>query len=324
MEKTNKPKLSVIIPVYNAERFIERCCVSLFDQTLDNIEYIFVDDSSSDNSVNMIREIAARYPGREPLVKILTHTPNRGVSFSRELGLENATGEFVIHCDSDDWVDLEMYKTMYDTAINEDADEVCCGYIIEYSNGRKFECHVEEKTLCGKVDFNLSPTTGSLVNKLVRLQNLRDANVHFPQDTDWGEDFCVSIAGLLLSRKTIYLHNCFYHYWQNVESITHTITRERCLELLRVVGHVENFLQQIGKIAEYEFELNYLKFQCKSRFLRDKSVRDIPFWQLTFPECHKHIMSYSDSLYFRVASWLVAHQLSWLALPILILRDYKM
>lgn len=323
MEKANNPKLSVIIPVYKAERFIERCCVSLFEQTLDNIEYIFVDDCSLDNSMNIVRMVAARYPEREPMVKILSHTPNRGVSFSRQQGLDVAIGEFVIHCDSDDWVDLDMYKTMYDTAIREGADVVCCGYMIEYSDGRKQKCYVEEKTLCRKVRFNISPTTGSLVNKIVRLQNLRDVNVHFPQDTNWGEDFCVSIAGLLLSRKTICLPNCYYHYWQNVESITHTISRERCLELLRVAGHVDEFLQQIGKRDEYEYELNYLKFQCKSRFLLDKSVRDIKFWLQTFPDCHKNIMSYPSALYFRVVSWMVVHHLNWIALPILKLRDNK-
>ena len=133
MENTNKPKLSVIIPVYKAEKFIERCCVSLFEQTLDNIEYIFVDDCSPDNSVNKIREIVARYPEREPMVKILSHSPNRGVSFSRQQGLEAATGEFVIHCDSDDWVDQDMYESAYKAAIDNDADVVRMGYITEYS-----------------------------------------------------------------------------------------------------------------------------------------------------------------------------------------------
>lgn len=323
MENKTQPKLSVIIPVYKAEKFIERCCKSLFEQTLDNIEYIFVDDCSPDNSVTLIREMVARYPDREPMVKILSHTPNKGVSFSREQGFEAATGEFIIHCDSDDWVDLDMYKTMYDIAIRENADEVCCGYVIEYSDGRIQECLVDEKRFCGKINFNLAPTTGSLVNKIVRLKNLRDAHVHFPIDTNWGEDFCVSIAGLLLSRKTVCIPDCFYHYWQNVDSITHTISRERCMQLLRVAAHVDDLLQQIDKKEEYQHELNYLKFQCKSRFLRDRSIRDIAFWKYTFPECHKEILSYPGSIYFKIASWLVVNHLTWLAMPILKLRDKK-
>lgn len=317
------PKVSVIIPVYKAEKYIEQCCTSLFEQTLQNMEFIFVDDCSPDNSVARLRQIVARYPHRESQTKILTHTSNRGVSYSRQQGLEAATGEFVIHCDSDDWVDIDMYQRMYDTAIREGADVVCCGFIIEHSDGRKRSVTVDEKKMWSKISFNLAPQTGSLCNKIVRLQNLRDANVRFPMDTNWGEDFCVSIAGLLISRKTVCLQDGYYHYRQNVDSITHTISRERCMQLVRVSYHVDEFLRQIGKKEEYKHELNYLKFQCKSRFLRDQSIRDIDFWRQTFPECHEEIMSYSVARYFKIASWLVAHHMAWLAIPILKIRDTK-
>lgn len=323
MENIICPKVSVIVPVYNAEKYIERCCVSLFEQTLQEMEFIFVDDCSPDRSVDIINEVASRYPNRVGQYKILTHTPNRGVSFSRQQGLDAAIGEFVIHCDSDDWVDIDMYQRMYDTAIKEDADEVCCGFVVEYFDGKKHRVALDEEKLCDKISFNLAPQTGSLVNKIVRLKNLRDANVHFPTDTNWGEDFCVSIAGLLLSRKTVCLPDCFYHYWQNTNSITHTVSRERCLELIRVPNHVEKFLLQIGKYEKYQDELDYLKFQCKSRFLRDKSVRDIVFWEEIFPECHSNILSFPCSMYFKFASWFIVHHLTWVAIIILKLRDSK-
>lgn len=323
MENRNNPKISVIVPVYKAEKYIERCCISLFEQTLQDIEYIFVDDCSPDKSIQLIRSVALRYPNREGQIKILSHSPNKGVSFTRQQGFDAATGEFVTHCDSDDWVDVDMYQRMYETAIKENADEVCCGFTVEYSDGRKHRVILDGEKLSGKICFSLAPQTGSLVNKIVRMKNLRDANVHFPLDTNWGEDFCVSIAGLILSRKTVCLQDCFYHYWQNSESITHTITSERCMELVRVAEHVEKFLRHVGKIEEYKFQMNYLKFQCKSRFLRDKTIRNIDMWLKLYPECHINIFSYGGAVYLKTAAWLVVHHLAFFAILILKLRDFR-
>lgn len=317
------PKVSVIVPIYKAEKFIERCCVSLFEQTLDDMEFIFVDDCSPDNSIAMIRDIMKRYPNREPQIKILTHTPNRGVSFTRQQGFEAATGEFVIHCDSDDWVELDMYESMYNTAIIEDADVVCCGYSVEYANGRKQDVLCNKENLCSKVVFNLAPQTGSLCSKIVRLSNLRNANVSFPQDTNWGEDFCVSIAGLVLSKKTVVLDSCFYHYWQNTDSITHTISKTKCLELTKVPQHVEEFLLSAGLLQKYKHQLNYLKFQSKAVLLRDKGVRDIKLWKSIYPECHYDIFSYRYPLYFKIASWFISHNMTAVAKPILLLKDSR-
>lgn len=321
MENKIQPKLSVIIPVYKAEQFIERCCKSLFEQTLDSIEYIFVDDCSPDNSVAKIREIASRYPEREPMVKILTHTPNRGVSFSRQQGLEAATGEFVIHCDSDDWVDLDMYKSMYDTAIRDNADVVCCDYVVEYADGRQKKALCNEKDLCSEIVFNLAPQTGSLWSKIVRLSNLRNAKVSFPMNTNWGEDFCVSIAGLILSKKTVCLSECFYHYWQNSESITHTISPKRCDELLTVADYVTEFLTRTGRLGQYAFELNSLKYQCKAPLLMFPEVRDINKWKRLYTECHKDIMKYNYPLYLRMASVCIINNMGWIGRIILKTRD---
>lgn len=322
MKKTNKPKLSIIIPVYKAEKFIERCCVSLFEQTLNDIEYIFVDDCSPDNSVNIIREIAASYPEREPLVKILTHTPNRGVSFSRQQGLEAATGEFIIHCDSDDWADLDMYESAYKAAVNNDADVVRMGFITEYSNGNSHESRFPSENYFDDLKFNISPPTGSVGGGLVRSSLLRENGIKFPLDTNWGEDFCVSISALLVSRKTICLLTCPYHYWQNIESITHTVSKERALELSKIGGHVERFLRSKGLYGKYEYQLNYLKFQVKSMLLIAKSARDVSLWLETYPECHNHIRQYPAPLYQKITAFLLLGKgTRWIGVLILKLRD---
>lgn len=321
METNRIPKLTVIVPIYKAECYIERCCKSLFEQTLDHIEYIFVDDCSPDNSVEIIRNIAKCYPERESSIKILTHTVNRGVSFSRQQGLEVATGEFVIHCDSDDWVEREMYKVMYETAVREDADVVCCGYTVDYSDGKVQSVRYSNVGEMKEISFNIAPLTGSVWNKLVRRSILVYADVSFPQDINWGEDFCVAIAGLILSKKTICIEQCFYHYWQNSGSITHSVSKKKCMELVRVANVVESFIKKEGLQNVYHEKLNYLKFQVKKYFLMFPEVRDLKLWRNIYPECNMYIINYNVPLYLKIVSMLIFFKLFTFANVILRVRD---
>ena len=319
-----EPKVSVIVPVYKAEKYIERCCTSLFGQTLDCIEYIFIDDKSPDDSVGLIQEVLTCYPHRKGWVKIIANEENKGVTYSRQKGLEAATGEFVIHCDSDDWVDVETYERVYNCAIEEDADVVRFGYVVECSNGRKNSVAYSSRDYyMTNVIFNIAPRTGSLCVGLVRRKVLEQYSIKLPQNTNWGEDFCVSISSLLVSKKTICLPDCYYHYWQNSESITHTITKEKCLELVKIGGIVEEFLKSVGLLSKYTFQLNYLKFQSKAVLLRNKSVRDFSLWKSIYPECHKDVMKYDYPFYFRVASWLVSNYFKRLACFLFFLKDKK-
>ena len=110
------PKVSVIIPIYGVEKYIERCARSLFEQTLDDIEYIFIDDCTPDNSMIVLQSIIEKYRFRldkeKKVVRIEKMPSNSGLTAVRSHGMQLALGEYVIHCDSDDWVDRELYETM--------------------------------------------------------------------------------------------------------------------------------------------------------------------------------------------------------------------
>ena len=129
-------KVSVIIPIYGVEDYIERCARTLFGQTMrSGIEYIFVDDCTPDRSVEIIQETLKEYPERAEQVTILTHSVNKGLAATRKTGVRAARGEYIIHCDSDDWVEPEMYQLMYEEANRTHADMVVCAYINEYETG---------------------------------------------------------------------------------------------------------------------------------------------------------------------------------------------
>ena len=143
------PKVSVIIPVYGVENYIERCARSLFEQTLDDIEYLFIDDCTPDQSIKVLQQLLEEYPQRKHQVIIHRMEHNSGQAAVRKWGMQNATGEYVIHCDSDDWVDLDMYRAMYEKAKSDNSDFVVCDFIVTDGNNNE-----SRKKGCNSLEMN--------------------------------------------------------------------------------------------------------------------------------------------------------------------------
>ena len=210
------PKVSVIIPVYKAEKYINRCLDSLFRQSIDNIEYIFIDDKSPDNSIQLITESLHKYPNRIGQVKIIRNDKNLGVGDSRQKGVDNASGEYVIHCDPDDWVDENMYELLYKKAIEEKAEIVLCDYIIEkYNNQEIVSLKVDHCTSRYLVAALVKGRIhGSLCNKLVKRELLTKNNIRFIQGLNICEDLIMCIKILSHDITISYFPHALYHYDQ--------------------------------------------------------------------------------------------------------------
>lgn len=278
------PKVSVIIPVYGVEKYIERCARSLFEQTLDDIEYIFVDDSTPDNSISILRKVLSEYPNREKQVKILRHEKNKGLAQARQTGLKIASGEYIAHCDSDDWVDVHMYEEMYNKAIEEDADVVVCDFC-------STDCENEQysKGLISKerenviVDVLLWRIAGCLWNKLVRRKEYTDHDLNYPTH-NMGEDTALIVQILWNAKRISYLPKPLYYYYTNPTSITKDVTdekiRKRFLQATANVEIIEQFLvdKATGKIKDaltkYIFEQSYLLVS-----LARKNKEDLSIWR---------------------------------------------
>ena len=130
--------VSIIIPIFKVRNFIERCVCSLFEQTLKDVEYIFVDDASPDDSIDILKSCIDRYPERKDQVIILTHEQNQGLPAARNTGLAVATGEYVFHCDSDDFVEKDMLEEMYKAAKTQDADMVYCDFYLSFEKNERY------------------------------------------------------------------------------------------------------------------------------------------------------------------------------------------
>lgn len=307
-----QPTVSVIIPVYRAEKDIARCCRALFGQTLDQIEYVFVDDCSPDASISIINSVIEEYPKRKPFVKILHQHKNSGVSACRQLGLENASGNYVIHCDSDDWADPEMYELLYETAMAKKAEVVCCDYRVEYGDHAEDVVFPDEHI--ERPSFNIAPIEGAVWNKLISRSLINRCGAHFYEGINLGEDFGFVTLCRVMSKKNAVLHKPLYHYnQQNLSSITHNYTKERFMQVIRLAERMTYEYKAKGIYNDYIKELYFLKFQSKSFFLIYDSVLDIKLWKDTFPECNKYSIEYNYPLYVRIACWFIANNLSPLA-----------
>ena len=315
-----EPQVSVIIPVYNASGFISRCCESLFCQTLQSIEYVFVDDGSSDESLCIINQVLDKYPSRRSQVVFVSYLNNRGVGVARNAGIKRATGEFIIHCDSDDWVESSLYERLYFRAKETNADVVTCGFFVDASDGTRSSL-TSSLANTDPPSFSISPQTGSLWTKLIRRRFLEDNRLEVPLDINWGEDLCLSLEVLLLSQSTQSINEILYHHVLNEDSLTYSVSIAQCLDLVKCGFVIEDFLKAHCLLEKYSFQLNWLKFQLKQYLLVFPQTREIELWRSTFPECHHDILQYETMSYLKVSAWLIVHRFETLALVLLRLRD---
>ena len=234
MTNSNRAKVSVCIPVYGVEKYIERCARSLFEQTMkEDIEFIFVNDCTKDKSIEILEQVLSEYPGRKNQVKIIHHEKNKGLVAARKTGLAHASGDYIIHCDSDDWVDLNMYESMYNKAIEANVDMVYCSLIKENSSGWKklFSPYIAD-SVKEYIRKNFGGDLNSLCTKLYKREFALDDTINCPDYITVGEDLLCNSQILLNCKKIAFDADVLYHYWVHSESIMHDVSPKyfQCLQ----------------------------------------------------------------------------------------------
>ena len=224
------PKVSIIVPVYGVEKYIERCARSLFEQTLDDIEYLFIDDCTPDKSIEILKNVLEEYPQRKNQVIIHRMEKNSGQAAVRKWGMLNATGDYIIHCDSDDWVDVTMYEKMYNKAIEEGSDVVICDYV-------ETDGHLLKVSHRG---YNNTSVNGFLKDMLYRKYSWAVWNKLFRKDVhifinkypdcSMGEDMAIVLQLFRGVKKISYINEDLYNYYLNNESITRIVSEEAIIK----------------------------------------------------------------------------------------------
>ena len=280
------PKVSVIVPVYNVEKYIQKCLESLVNQTLEEIEIIIVNDGTKDNSMKIVKEYQKKYPRKI----VCLEKQNGGLSDARNYALPYAKGEYIAFLDSDDYVEINMYKDMYDTAVSTMSDIVVCNYKIV--NGKEVSITVEQTISNKKIniisDLLVGNIEGYVWNKLVK-SNLYKSLPYFPCD-NLTEDLTMAIQLFYNSNSWSHLAKDYYHYYQNEESITNkriddTHILKKGEQVYRNFLLIEKFLKEQPDYSEYIKHLTIRKYRVKLG-LRNMCIYPggVKTWRTIFPE----------------------------------------
>lgn len=216
-----QPKVSVIVPIYGVEQYIERCARSLFEQTLDDIEYIFVDDCTKDNSVSVLGKVIEKYPSRKNKIRIIRHDINKGLPQARKTGIEAACGKYVAHCDSDDFVEKDMYEQLYQKAEELNADIVFCDLYYDGRYKNIIKAFPSDKTDKAYMNYHCCSYTGTvtMVQYFCKRSMYTENHIQYPQAMIM-EDQVVTSQLRYFAKKFGYVQKPLYHYIINNNSMT--------------------------------------------------------------------------------------------------------
>ena len=305
-------KVSVIVPIFGVEKFIKKCVETLMEQTLQEVEYIFVNDATPDGSINVLKEAIGHYPHRLPHVRIIEHKVNKGLPAARNTGLSYATGEYVLHCDSDDYLELDALEKLYNAAIKHCADIAFGDFVEVYHEKERYRGQSSFDTPHDAIRAMLKRGGFNVWNKLVRRFIYVENNISFPDGYTMGEDLTM-IMLYACSTKIIHVPYPVYHYLRlNPAAATKGLTREKQAMLNHNVYRLEQFLRKkFGN--EFEYEINCLKLNSKWLFLvADSDLKKYRMWNEWFPEANGSIWRKDVSFRMRLLEWAAKEKQYWI------------
>jgi glycosyltransferase involved in cell wall biosynthesis len=312
----NIPKVSVIVTIYNREKYIEKCVRSLMEQTLDDVEFVCVDDASTDASLLKLNRVLEDYPNRKSMVNIICLENNAGRAIARQIGIEHVKGEYVIHVDSDDWVDKDMLELLYTKAKETNADIVGCNLTHEYGTHQQ----IFKQSYSGDVEEDIRRLLNgrlfpSLCTSLTRTDLIKEHQITFPQGLDTGEDLLFNLSLYLVAHKVVGIDNPSYHYRHTEDSGSFLHTEKSINSVIEVACRIETLMRETGNYEKYEKDILFRKFSMKCALVTDfKNDAYNKKWLNLFPETHSFIWKYKQfSWKRRVELWLAAHNMFVLA-----------
>lgn len=261
----NTPKVTIGVPVYGVERYIERCARSLFEQTYTDIEYIFVDDCSPDKSIDILRQVIEEYPFREDQIHIVRHVRNRGLAAARNTAVEEATGEFITWVDSDDYVEHNMVESLLNMQQEAHSDIVSCDAIFHFPD---YDLKCSQVDSLDSKDLTLKTLSGrtlvSIWGRLIRLSIYKQYDIKALEGYNMGEDYQVIPILLYFAKKVSVLHIPLYHYnCTDLNTYTGSFSEQKSRQVYKAVSLLNSFFRDKGEeyisAIEYAYTLLLIK-----------------------------------------------------------------
>lgn len=299
------PKISVIIPIYNSEKYLRECLDSIINQTLKDIEIICVNDGSTDLSIKILEE----YKKNNSLIKIIDKK-NEGVSIARNIGIQNAIGDYIMFIDSDDYIEKECLYNSYKKILEKESDILCFG-VNEFINEKKiprYDSKIIQEN-CNKENLDINIKKFFMLNacgKLFKTKFIKDNKILFPSQIKICEDGIFNLFCLYKNPKYSLLNQNLYNYRFHADSVCHVTKNmlEADIEAFKYIinskefknTNEENQIVTIEKFLLHFMWDNNQKYYLKNLFL----IKKVKFFM--YQNIDKKILKQCDLTYFKYYS----------------------
>lgn len=303
-------KVSILMPIYKVEQYLEKTLKSIFTQTYQNIDYVFVNDCSPDNSLQVLMNAIREYCIDESRYTIINHDQNEGIAVSRTDCIANAKGDYIFFVDSDDWIERNAVEEMVSATKGGNIDIVGCDFMKDFLSGKTLYYHEEYAELCRENMIRcLNYEIGTVLWKLLIRKSLFD-NFAITPHVDIVEDYIMSVKLYYYAKSFVAIPKAFYHYVQYNQARVSLQTLCSVNMHIKGVQEVEQFcLEKDVFDSDVERKLLLRKFNIKSNFVLNKHLLNSESYRVTFPEAKGiwRSMTYSRKEYLKF--WLADHGL---------------
>ena len=262
-------KISILVPVYKVEKYLERCLDSILAQTFTDWECILIDDGSPDNS----GKICDEYAKKDERFVVLHQESNKGVAAARNIAFNKASADYFICVDSDDWVEPNYLEELYNKAINTNADVIGCNLVKEFVHKSMVTKNLLPETSGECIKALLQgDIQGWLHVKMIKKSILVDNNISCVEGLDLWEDVLITLKIFSYAKRIYNVDKYLYHYRFNNQSLVNTFNEKRINDLIGIVKNIEMFLKE-NELLDYYYEyFNVLKVRVKVSILCESNI----------------------------------------------------
>ena len=286
----SKTKISVIVPVYGVNKYIGKCTHSLMKQTMtDGVEFIFVNDATKDDSIDVLKRVLSYYPEKLNQVKIINHDVNKGLPAARNTGINVASGKYIVHIDGDDFLEHKMLELLYKAVEDNDADVAWCDYYITFTDKRRV---ISQPIITNTLDAIKGMLRGGIKynvwNKICRRSLYVDNGISFPDGYSMGEDLTM-IMLFLHAKKCAVVKSPLYNYVQNSGQMSAIYDEDKLHSLFFNCERLLNYISQEFPYLYLESEFPSFCQLIKWPFLLDGKISSYKRWHRWFPDSNNRI-----------------------------------
>ncbi len=316
-------KVSVCVAVYNVADYIKRCVASLLNQTLEEVEYIFIDDCSTDNSLLILKDAIRTFPQKEKNITVLQNDKNEGPGLTRYRAGQIAKGNYLYFLDADDWIDLNTLEELYFAAKSKGADLVVCKRLEEGVGAKQWVQRVDlshEEWI--KSILSMTGVTFSLCTRLIKKELYNQAIVNYPMcRLTRFEDYLLVVKTHFYSYLTIGVDKYLYHHdFSNPNSITKSYTKNVLESILIVANNLENFIKTNFPKNNYLQQFVCFKQSAKAIFITKLDSFNPEIWRSTWPEIYR--ISSKQTLSQSIFIFLIKNKLDFIAYWLIKMRTF--